>query len=99
MRGWNRIWGVPIYETGQNEASFRERSFERTHETHQTAPSCLNYGVNAQRTCSIKGHFIPSQRFGQLVVFSFHFKDLDRLVRGTGGQTSSIIVQDSIMLS
>lgn len=26
---------------------------ERTHETHQTAPSCLDYGVNARRTTHV----------------------------------------------
>lgn len=56
MQGWNRIWGVPVDERGQIEAGFEEGEGrgERTHETHQTAPSCLDYDVNAQSTCSVR---------------------------------------------
>ena len=53
MPGWSRIWGVPGNEAGQEEARFLgggKGRGERTHETHQTAPSCLDYDVNAQCT-------------------------------------------------
>ncbi len=54
MRGWSRIWGVPGNEAGQIDLrqGLGGGRGERTHETHQTAPSCLNYHVNAQSTCS-----------------------------------------------
>lgn len=47
--------------TGQNEVGLgRGYRGERTHETHQTAPSCLDYGVNANRITHVlnrKGPF------------------------------------------
>ena len=85
MPGWSRIWGVPGNEAGQEAARFwgerEEGRGERTHETHQTAPSCLDYHVNAQCTMpkarAQQGScFIPSQSFCQLVAFSFDFKYL-----------------------
>ena len=58
---------------------------ERTHETHQTAPSCLDFATSmhnarasAQQQESIFS--IPSQCFRQLVGVPFDFENLNRLV-------------------
>ena len=50
-------------------------------------------GDNAQAKLSL-----PTQRFGQPMVFSLNLKNLDGLVRRTGCKPSAIVIQDSIML-
>ena len=61
MQGWSRILGVPSNQSGQDEVGSGEVIGELTHETHQTAPSCLDHDVNAQSTC-LKGKSVVYPR-------------------------------------